>query len=376
MNYIKKIRKVPFISPRVGYFDLIRLGRSIKSTWLVYGKYTSQLESELKKYLKVPDVVATSSCTSALQLALMIAKIQRGDEVITTPMSWVASTTAIIHQGGVPVFCDIDDSGLIDISKIEALITPKTRAILFVDLYGQMPNVILLRQIADRHGLILIEDAAHALESKYLEKRPGSLSDFAAFSFHAAKNITSGQGGALAVRNKSHGDTARILRRDGVVNLSDGRRRMLYLGNKFDATDFQSAMLLGQLKKIQKFQRKRKKIFDYYLKNINSNYCDFPTIAAEATHAHHLFVILIESSVRDKVRAELELSGISTSIHYESINLEPYFKENPLRGGNNLSKSEHFGSRVIALPTYPQLSRRKMKRVVKVLNNTFIRILG
>lgn len=370
MHIFKKMSTVPFINPKVSYLDLIHVVRSIRSTWLVYGENTRLLETELVKYLRVSDVIATSSCTSALQLALMLSNVTDGDEVITTPMSWVASTTAIIHQGGIPVFCDIDKSGLIDISRLEQLITPRTRAILFVDLYGQMPNVKTLREIADKYDLYLIEDAAHALEAKYQGERPGSMSDFAAFSFHAAKNITSGQGGALAVRIQSHGETARILRRDGVVNLPDGRRRMLYLGNKFDSTDFQSAMLLHQLKRIQKLQNRRKRIFEYYSTNIDLNFCEFPYINPNATHANHLFVVLTDPSVRDEVRAMMQKRRITTSVHYESIHLEPYFAKNRVRGSENLKESELFGSRVIALPTYPQLSKRKMRRVVKILNES------
>jgi len=368
MRIINRGREVPFINPKFNLFDMLPIAKSIKSTWLVYGKNTRTLEQELREYLNVADVVATSSCTTALQLALMLAGIEPGDEVITTPMSWVATTTAIIHQGGVPVFCDVDNSGLIDVSKIEPLLTEKTRAILFVDLYGQMPDVFKLKNIATTHGLVLIEDAAHALEARYVNERPGSISDYAAFSFHAAKNITSGQGGALTVPNQEIGKLARILRRDGVINLEDGRRRMIHLGNKFDSTDFQSVMLLKQLRKIDRTQNKRKKIFEYYLSNIDAMRCDFPIISQNAHHAHHLFTVLVNPEKRDQIRAYMGERGISTSIHYESINLEPYFQDKPVRNSENLANSERFGRSVISLPTYHQITKRQLRRVVRVLN--------
>ena len=368
MDFGKKRHEVAFINPTFKLIDLIPVIKSIRSTWLVYGKNTSKLEKNLADFLGVTDVVATSSCTTALELALILTNLNPGDEVITTPMSWVASTTSIIHHGGTPVFCDIDSSGLLDLDKVEELVTPRTRAILFVDLYGQMPDVYRLRTIADKHNLILIEDAAHALEAKYEQAAPGTVSDFAAFSFHAAKNITSGQGGALAVRTKEAGDLARILRRDGVVNLPDGRRRMLHLGYKFDSTDFQSAMLLKQLGRIDSLQRKRKKVFDYYLKNIDYRFCKTPTISEKAKHANHLFVVLVNPDLRDQIRLLMKERGVTTSIHYESIHMEPYFKENKVLNSENLPNSTLFGQGVISLPTYPQISRKQLRHVVSTLN--------
>jgi UDP-4-amino-4-deoxy-L-arabinose-oxoglutarate aminotransferase len=373
MGFWKKRIDVAFINPTFKFIDLIPVIKSIRSTWLVYGKNTLVLEENLATYLGVADVVATSSCTTALELALVLTDLKPGDEVITTPMSWVASTTSIIHHGGTPVFCDIDSSGLLDLDKVEILITSKTRAILFVDLYGQMPDVYRLRSIADKYNLVLIEDAAHALEAKYREASPGTISDFAAFSFHAAKNITSGQGGALAVRSKQVGELARILRRDGVVNLPDGRRRMLHLGYKFDSTDFQSAMLLKQLSRINTMQFKRKRVFDFYAENIDFRYCKAPVINVNARHANHLFVVIVDANARDHIRAYMKDHGVTTSIHYESIHMEPYFLENKILNSENLPESTLFGQGVISLPTYPQITRAQLKHVVSVLNNALVK---
>ncbi len=358
--------KVNFIQPSVSLSDLVRMFKSINSTWLVYGDYTRRLESQLSAYLGGTEVVATSSCTSALQLALFLSNVRPGDEVITTPISWVATSNVIIHAGATPVFVDVDKrTGLIDTRLIEKKITDKTKAILFVDLFGQMPNLVEIREICDRHNIRMIEDAAHALESQRLGFKPGQLSDFAAFSFHSAKNITSGQGGALTTRDPQIASRARVLRRDGVVNLEDGRRRMIELGFKFDSTDFQSAMLIGQLARINRNHVKRSNVHKKYVEKLNSGKLHVVPDHVDYTVSNHLTVVLVDPAIRDRVRRELLTVGIQTSIHYECINLEPFYLEEFGDTTGMFPNAELFASSVISLPTYPTLSRRKQKYVIK-----------
>ena len=361
--------KVPFIHPKLQFTDLLRMLKSINSTWLVYGRYTARFESVLSEYLGGANVVATSSCTSALQLALHLSNVGPGDEVITTPISWVATSNVIIHSGAKPVFVDIDpDTGLINEKLIEAKISPLTKAVLFVDLFGQMPNLNSIREICDRHQLFMIEDAAHALESERNGNQPGQVSDFAAFSFHSAKNITSGQGGALTTRTNENAARARILRRDGVINLPDGKRRMIELGFKFDSTDFQSALLIGQLSRIEGKLKKRKRVHDRYLKKIDSEFARVIPGANDYKMSNHLTVILVAAEYRDELRKILLERGIQTSVHYESINLEPYYAKTFGEEIGAFQNAEKFGESVISLPTYPNLSRRKQNYVIKNIN--------
>jgi dTDP-4-amino-4,6-dideoxygalactose transaminase len=361
--------KVPFIHPKLRFTDLLRMLKSINSTWLVYGRYTSKFESVLSEYLGGANVVATSSCTSALQLALHLSKVGPGDEVITTPISWVATSNVIIHSGAKPVFVDIDPkTGLIDEDLIEARITKLTKAVLFVDLFGQMPNLSKIREICDRHKIFMIEDAAHALESERDGNQPGQLSDFAAFSFHSAKNITSGQGGALTTRTNEDASQARILRRDGVINLPDGKRRMVELGFKFDSTDFQSALLIGQLSRIEGKLKKRKRVHDRYLKGIDSKFAQVIPGKNGYKTSNHLTVILVAAEYRDELRKMLLERGIQTSVHYESINLEPYYAKTFGDSIGTFQNAEKFGRAVISLPTYPSLSRREQNYVIKNIN--------
>lgn len=358
--------KVPFINPRLGAMDIFRMIRSIRSTWLVYGPYTKKLEVELTKFLGVTDVVATSSCTSALQLALMLENIGKGDEVITSPLSWVATSNVILHSGATPVFCDIDPAtGLIDHNEIEKLITPQTKAVLVIDIYGQVANILEISEICKKYNIALIEDAAHSLEAKRDGLSPGQLADYAAFSFHAAKNLTSGQGGALSVKNIASGDRARVLRRDGVINQEDGKRRMIMLGNKFDSTDFQSALLLNQLKKVSRNHKLRKVVFERYKRAFNGTGIDFLQQVPNSQHAYHLFVILVDANIRDHMRDKLHAKGISTSVHYEAIHLEPYYQELLGFDESHCSLSVNFGKSVISLPTYPSLTSRAQRYVIK-----------
>lgn len=360
--------QVPFIHPKIKFIDLFRMYKSLKSTWLVYGKYTKKFELDLAKYLQVPEVVATSSCTSALELALQLSNIGTGDEVITTPISWVATSNVILKTGALPVFVDIEaETGLIDINLIEKSITSKTRAILFVDLYGQTLDIERMRKIADNHNIKLIEDAAHALEAKSNGFSPGQLSDYAAFSFHAAKNITSGQGGALTLKSSPEAEKARILRRDGVYNQPDGKRRMIYLGNKFDSTDFQFALLIGQIKRIDRNLRRRRKIFRRYEKLLGKTNIRYAKHRDLESSACHLFTINVSSTKRDYVRSRLSEMGIQTSVHYEPIYLEPYYQETGLYSKLDLPNANEFGSSVISLPTYPSLRYSQQKYIISCL---------
>ena len=365
--------KVAFINPKIRLSDLWAMYKSIRSTWLVYGKYTNLLEERLSQFLGAGEVVATSSCTTALQLALHLSNVGEGDEVITTPISWVATANVIIHAGAKPVFVDIDPrTGLIDLALIESSITPRTKAVLFVDLFGQVPDLHKLRMICDKYNLSMIEDAAHALESESDGAHVGEVSDFAAFSFHSAKNITSGQGGALKVNSLEIANRAKVLRRDGVVNLPDGKRRMIELGYKYDSTDFQSAMLLNQIKRIPRNQLRRKAVLDTYLSGLDPKYVQVIPQSSDNKLSFHLVVILVDAEIRDELRGFLLKRGIQTSVHYEAIHLEPYYRDLLGTSVPSLPHSESFGRCVISLPTYPGLSRRKQKYVIDQINNFFV----
>jgi dTDP-4-amino-4,6-dideoxygalactose transaminase len=360
--------KVPFLDPHITPRDIRELVASIKSGWLIHGPYTAQFERKLAAYLHVPYAVMTGSATAALHMSLIIAGVKKGDEVITTPLSWVATSNVILYQGAKVVFADVDhETGILDPKEVEKKITKKTKAILLVHLYGQMADMRRFRAIAKKHRVVLIEDTAHALEAKRDGLRPGQ-SGLGALSFHVAKNITAGQGGAIVVRTAKEARLAKLLRRDGVYNTPQGHRRMVMLGYKYDATDFQAALLLHQLERVHKQHAARVGVFKRYRQKLSGiPGIRFPSLVPRVVHAGHMFVVWVDPKRRDKIREVLNKKGIQTSIHYDPIHLEPYYRKTFKFKKGDFPVAERLGASTITLPTYSKLSTAKQDYVIREL---------
>ena len=341
--------------------------KSIHTTWLVPGDYTDAFEKQLATYFSAPDAVVVSSATAALHLSLILAGVKEGDEVITTPISWVATSNVILYQKATPVFVDVDpNTGLIDVDKIEAKITSKTKAMIVVHLNGQMVDMKKLKKISDKYSLPVIEDAAHALEAERDGVRPGQLGFSVCLSFHAAKNITSGQGGACIVNDLKHGERLRLLRRDGVLN-KDGKRVMYELGYKYDLTDFQVAMLIGQLRRVAATHKKRLKVYQNYMDMLKGSNVGYITPLENAVHAAHMFMVFVDPSKRDAIREKMYALGIETSIHYPPIHLEPYYAKRFGYKPGDFPAAEHYGASAVTLPTYSSLTKKEQEHITATL---------
>ncbi len=358
---------IPFIKPAIEQEDLDRMRDSVASGWLAGGPYMKQFETAFASYLGAPDAVMVNSCASALHLAVHLAGIGPGDEVITTPMSYVATSNAVLLAGGTPVFVDIDPTtGLIDLNLIEAAITPRTKAILPVHLNGLMVDMQALEALAKKHNLLIIEDAAHAVESKRDGIVPGEKSFAACFSFHAAKNLSCGQGGAVVSRDPAVNARGKVLRRNGVVTTETGRQ-MVDFGFKYDSTDFQAALLIGQLARITKTHAARWERFQRYAEAFQHLPNAVQAVPPNVVHAAHMFTLWTDETRRDGLRKHLQDAGIETSVHYEAIPQEPYYVKRFGFTPGQFPHAERMGKRVVTLPLYPSLTKDEQDYIIKTV---------
>ncbi|MFH1603717.1 MAG: DegT/DnrJ/EryC1/StrS aminotransferase family protein, partial [Pseudomonadota bacterium] len=253
MNYL------PFTRPSIDEETIAGVVEVLRSGWITTGPCAAQLEQELSQYFGGRQVRAMSSATGALEVALAVAGVQPGDEVITTPLSWVATANVIVRAGARPVFVDVDArTRNIDLECIEAAITPRTRALLPVDMAGLPVDRDRLYELARRHGLRVIEDAAQGMGASWRGQRIGSFGDLVAISFHANKNITTAEGGCLVLTDPAEAELCARLRLQGVVRMPDGNQEVEVAGGKHNLTDIAARIGLGQLKHLEAFTARRR----------------------------------------------------------------------------------------------------------------------
>jgi dTDP-4-amino-4,6-dideoxygalactose transaminase len=367
-----KKSEIPFIKPRIRAVDYFRAIRSINSGWLTHGPYTKRFEDLLSSRYDTKSAIFTASCTASLEMALILADLQPGDEVITTPMSWVATSNVILHNSSHVVFVDVDvNTGLLRAEDVEKAITHRTKAIIVVHLHGQMVDMEKFSRLGRKYNIKIIEDSAHCLEGSRNGIKPGQLGFAAAFSFHAAKNITSGQGGALLIAN-SLGDQALLCRRDGVKNNDQDIRVMETWGGKYDSTDFQAALLIGQLKRVDKQHSNRLRNLQIYQEYFTKNGIRFPLTESGVFHAAHMMVIHVDKDKRNLIRERLSEDQVKTSVHYPAIHLEPYYQKKFGYQLGDFPNAEDLGFSAISLPMYATLTEKQVRRVC----GSVIRALG
>lgn len=373
--YQDALIRVPFLKLAVADSDVDAMVRVLKSGWLVLAGEGRKFEQKFASYMGVKEAVLTNSCTSSIHLSLVMAGIGPGDEVIATPLTYVSSVNPILYCGAKPVFVDVEpETGLMDVTKIEAVVTSKTKAIIPVHLYGQMVDMKAINMIAKKHNLIVIEDAAHAIEAERDGIKPGQTSFSACYSFHVAKNLTAGEGGALITNDKKRAELAKLLRRDGVKNFGV-KRKMLELGYKYLMTDFQAALLSSQLDRIAERSAIRKTLFhNYYEAFSDIPNLNFPKMAPNIKHAYHMFVVWVPPEHRDNIQRHLSFKGIETSIHYEPVHLEPYYQKTFGFKKGDFPVAEKLGASTITMPLHlkltPEEQRYVIKHAVKILRRS------
>jgi dTDP-4-amino-4,6-dideoxygalactose transaminase len=367
--------KVEFFRHSINNKDIARASKVLRSIFLTTGREVAEFEKKFASYLGAEDAVGVTSCTAALHLSLVAVGIKPCDEVITTPMSFCATANAILHVGGTPVFVDVEEeTGNINADLIEAAITRRTKAILPVHLYGQMCDMVKIRKIADKYRLAIIEDAAHSIEASRDGFKPGALSDAACFSFYATKNITSGEGGAIAAGRK-RAEILRMLRLHGIdksaIDRYTGRYKhwdMPILGWKYNMDNIQAVLLLGQLKRIDKLWERRDKIWRTYegaftgIKGLR-----LLKTVDRSRHARHLFTVLVKPDRRDSLLHKLQERGIGVAVNYRPIHLLNFYRAAFDYREGDFPVAEVIGKSTISLPLYPALKEKAISFVTKSL---------
>ncbi|MDP3716220.1 MAG: DegT/DnrJ/EryC1/StrS family aminotransferase [Acidobacteriota bacterium] len=366
--------KVEFYRHSLDEADIARLVEVCRGVFLTTGQDTKRFEEAFAAYLGARHSVGVTSCTAGLHLALLAVGVGPGDEVITTPMTFAATANVVLHTGATPVFVDVEpDTGLISPAAIERAVTPRTKAIVPVHLYGQMADMRRIKTIANRAKLSVIEDCAHAIESERDGVKPGALSDAASFSFYATKNITSGEGGAVVTNSDDINTRLRLLRQHGMSAGASDRYTGLYrhydielLGWKYNMTNLQAALLLGQMERIGELWQRREHLSRRYevgLRGVQG--VSFPTVLPGSRSARHLFTIWVEPARRDEVLHDLQTRGVGVAVNYRAVHLMKYYQETMGIPRGTYPVAERIGDATITLPLYPKLTDAEIDFVIE-----------
>jgi dTDP-4-amino-4,6-dideoxygalactose transaminase len=351
---------IPIARPQMGAEEKRAVLAALESGGLAQGVRVRELEEAFAAFVGVPHAVATSSGTTALHLALLAAGIGDGDEVITVPFTFIASASAVLHAGARPAFVDVGVHDFcIDPSLVEAAITPRTRAILPVSLYGQPADLPALAEIAERHGLRILEDAAQAHGAAIGERRSGTWG-IGCFSFYPTKNMTTGEGGMLTTSDPEVAERARLLREHGMKV----RYRHDLLGYNFRMTDVHAAIGLAQLPKLLAANARRRAIAARYDTELHGVIT--PTARPGVTHVYHQYTLRVAR--RDEFAERLRERGVGTGIYYPV----PVHRQPPLvelgYGAGAFPVSERLSTEVLSIPVHPSLTDDEVATVIAAVN--------
>lgn len=373
-----------FGSPKIDEEEIAEVVATLRSGWIGMGPRTLQFEREFAAYVGAKHAIAVNSCTAALHLGLIAAGVGPGDEVITTPLTFAASANVIVHQGATPVFVDVDRrTQNIDPARVAEKITPRTKALLPIDMLGRPADLDPLMKLARAHGLKVIEDAAHAAEARYRGRHVGTIADFTAFSFYATKNITTGEGGMLTTDDDAAAERLRILRLHGISK--DAWKRYsaegftpyetIEPGFKYNMLDITAALGLHQLRRVEDNLKTRERYVALY----NEAFAELPGVLVPALepvgpgdrHAQHLYPLLL-----DLDRPALDRAGfltalherkIGTGIHFTALHLHHYYRERFGYRRGDFPEAEFISDRTVSLPLSPAMTEQDVEDVIEAV---------
>lgn len=377
---------LPYNVPDVGEEEAEAVARVVRSRWITRGPQTAQFEQELQAYFEGRPVVAVSSCTAALHLALLSLGIGPGDEVITTPYTFCASINAIIYVGAQPVLADVEpDTANLDPRAVRAAITPHTRAILPVHFAGHPVDLEALQDVAEAHHLAVIEDAAHGIGARYRGRRIGTSGNPVAFSFYATKNLTTGEGGALVLPEPRMAEQVRVLSLHGMSRHAWNRYtvqgswdyEIQGVGFKYNMTDIQAAMGRVQLEKLDRMQARRAELAARLSHGLRALPVTVPVVRADVDPAWHLYPLRVHRSAlngdRGDVIRDLRAENIGTSVHFIPIHYHRYYQERFGWRPGMFPVAEEYFAQEISLPLYPGMSDGDVDDVIAALSRVLER---
>lgn len=349
----------------------------LDSLFLTTGDTVKKFETNFSQYLGAKYTVAVTSCTAALHLALQYFNIGEGDEVITTPLTFIATANIIEYCGAKPVFADVEPhTGNIDADQLEKFITPRTKAIIPVHLYGQMCDMEKIRLIADRHKLKIIEDAAHCIEGNRDGIKPGQLSDMVCFSFYATKNLACGEGGAVTCNDPEMYDWLLKARQHGMSKSAADRYTVKYqhydmefLGFKYNLSNIAASLLVHQLDRLENYLLEKEAIaqqFNDAFKD-NSN-IKIPAVLENTKHARHLYTIWVAPEKRDLYMQRMQEAGIGIAVNFRAVHLMDFYSKKYGYKQGDFKESEKIGNSTITIPFYTKLSKDEVEYIIKSVN--------
>lgn len=372
-----------FGSPKIEQEEIAEVVDSLKSGWISTGPKVAKFEALFKDYIGTKHALALNSCTAGLHLSMVVAGLKSGDEVITTPMTFGATGNSILHTGAKPVFVDISLPTMnLNPEKIEEKITSKTKAILPVHFAGRPCQMKQIKEIAQKRQLLLIEDAAHALEATYQGEKIGTIGDLTVFSFYVTKNLVTGEGGMITTDNDAYAEKIQTYALHGMSKgawkrySDEGFKhyQIVYPGFKYNMMDLQAALGIHQLQKIEKFLKRREEIWQRYDDALQNLPLEIPSPPEENTrHARHLYTILLRleelKADRDTIQQSLYEENIGTGIHFISLHLHPYYQKTFGYKRDDFPNAAYVSERTVSLPLSAKLTDEDVNDVIKAVTN-------
>jgi len=374
-----------FGSPKIEQPEIEEVTACMESGWLGTGPRVARFEEDFKVFKGARHAVAVNSCTAALHLSLLAAGLRSGDEVITTPLTFCATVNAILHAGAVPVLADVDSRTMnIDPARVESAITSKTRAVLPVHFAGRPCEMDPLCDLGKRHGLKLIEDCAHAIESEYKGRKTGTFGDFGCFSFYVTKNIVTGEGGMILTRDEEDSIRLKVLALHGMSKDAwkrfgdEGYKhyRVIECGFKYNMMDLQAAIGIHQLQRIERYWQRRREIWQLYNDAFAGLPIELPADPAPGTrHSYHLYTILVDEGRtgigRDAFLDAMTSRNIGVGVHYLSVPEHPYYQKTLGWNPEDYPNAMRIGRQTASLPISAKLTDKDVEDVIDSVVQVF-----